>query len=344
MYIAITDKWTRLNLQDLKIRIDETNFQDTSPVDIVKMIIPSNRPNEYSTFRKKLSILDDFVHQMSDAIEGTITYQLLDYSFDSLSKERGIIDWFATRSDMWNISSNFEDDDKIMTDFKNMYQTAGEEFTDRLFYCIDNKDEGEIITEHMFQHLFVGFLQLFGIRCHYVPFFPTKASMDIDGRVVTGEADVSIKQFSYNRKEQGSVMDWKTLLVCEVTKQLRRNEEPPSKRTRTSSHDDILLISDKLLGQHGAELLLNYPSSVNKDHILGLIVEQTHITFVVLSITEKQYQQLIDGYIKYDTENGPKMLLSKSYDYLILSDRKCLTKAFLTIGYLQRYGSDFFTR
>lgn len=110
------NKWTKQNLQDLKIRIDESN---ASPVDIVKMVFPSNRTKDHNALRKKLSRLDDFVHEMTDAIEGTTAYQLLDYSFDSLSKGRGIIDWFATRSDMWNISSNFQDDIKL-TEFKQL--------------------------------------------------------------------------------------------------------------------------------------------------------------------------------------------------------------------------------
>lgn len=52
---------------------------------------------------------------------------------------------------------------------------------------------------------------------------------------------------------------------------------------------------------------------------------------------------MTDGYLKEDRNNGPKLTLSKSYDYLVLSDRKCLTKSLLTIGYLQRYGSELFS-
>lgn len=110
------NKWTKQNLQDLNIRTDESN---ASPVDIVKMIVPSNRTKDHNALRKKLSRLDDFVHEMTDAVEGTTAYQLLDYSFDSLSKGRGIIDWFATRSDMWNISSNFEGDIQLI-EFKQL--------------------------------------------------------------------------------------------------------------------------------------------------------------------------------------------------------------------------------
>lgn len=49
-----------------------------------------------------------------------------------------------------------------------------------------------------------------------MPFYPSKNSMDINGQTVTGVADVSIRQFRYNKLEQGAVMEWKTFAVCKV--------------------------------------------------------------------------------------------------------------------------------
>lgn len=66
---------------------------------------------------------------------------------------------------------------------------------------------------------------------------------------------------------------------------LRLDEEPPTKRAKTCSHDDKPAIPDNSLGQLGANLLLYYPSSVSEDNILGLIVEQTHVSFKCLRCT-----------------------------------------------------------
>ena len=54
-----------------------------------------------------------------------------------------------------------------------------------------------------------------------------------------------------------------------------------------------------------------------------------------MEITEDQYNKIMTGKLNTDIVNGPKLFISKSYDYLVWEDRKYITQTLLMLGFLQ---------
>lgn len=226
----------------------------------------------------------------------------------------------------------------MMTEFKIHFKKAGEDFTERLIECIDIKDNNDTVTELMYRHLFISFLSLFGIRCQFSDCLSTK-SMKINGQTVSGKPDVIVRSLKFDTAKRDPIVDWKTLVICEVKKDFKREEvKAPKKRRYSKARNLLPPLPEDVIGQHGAELLLYYPTSVKDNHIIGMIVEKTLITLAGLSLTKHQYDQMMDGKLTdYDIIYGPKLFVTQPYDYLVWEDRKQLTKALITLGFLQNH-------
>ncbi|KAJ8322320.1 hypothetical protein KUTeg_000791 [Tegillarca granosa] len=178
------------------------------------------------------------VSKLASAIESLEVYRHLDCPFDQLGMEN----------------------------FKN----AGKWFTENLLKCIDKRENGQSVSEAMYQQLFMSYLQLFNIKCDV---FPAKRSMKIRGKEITGTPDLLIESVNTSitteEDRECAAIDVKTLVVCEVKKECRRRFSSPVATTQNS-------LPNGLIGQNCCELLLYHPLSMSKDHIIGMVVEQTH--------------------------------------------------------------------
>ncbi|XP_033758822.1 uncharacterized protein LOC117341097 [Pecten maximus] len=338
-----TSSWERIHLIELKMQL--TSFCDVSksPSDIINML--GKYPDIIKALEKGQTSSKTRITSAGEApaneaamearvkdLEGKLrdTLAVLNEEFKTMTIKKAV--QLSKQTDLWKVKGCGEDT------FIDRFQESGLSFAMWLRHCIYQRDVCEVkVSEFMFQHLFVLFLQMFGVKCTFVPGIPKK-TMTVRDQSVSGIPDILASVYLNEKK----TLDSKTLFVGEVKRNYDgRSYEPQSKRLRSAVKERPDPMPDTLLGQHGAELLLYYPTSLSDKAIIGMIVEETHVSFTSLTCTGDQYKSLLNGSLKKDTKSGPELVFTRPYDYMVQKDRDDLIEPLLRLGLIQEVGERY---
>lgn len=157
------------------------------------------------------------------------------------------------------------------------FHVMGEMFGRYLVSLAEFYKSGEAVTELVYQNLLNYFMPMFGLDCYFVPLVSVK-KMEIKSVPVTSSPDMLLLQSQ------------KIIAPIKVKQNLYiENDEQPTpqkiKKTEKSSPDTrkINHLNKNVIGQIGGEMLINLNSSAGrKNKMLGIISQETYITFVYL--------------------------------------------------------------
>lgn len=219
--------------------------------------------------------------------------------------------------------------------FYNKFYVHGQEFTEqliRLCLCQENKKP---IKEEMFEHLFRSFCSMFGLSSLKEA---NGETFKIGNTLVTAVPDIIFPNFKkFNTENQNNKLN--IMAVCKIKRgfeennlssptETRSQKQKSTKREKITKH--IQHLNDKLLGQHGGELLV-YLSQTQTNSMLGIVVNKTNVTFSYMQCKAEQLQKIQNGeYIE-----PMEITYSRCYNFLRAEDRKVLMKAFLSLGVTQ---------
>ncbi|XP_064630303.1 uncharacterized protein LOC135503558 isoform X1 [Lineus longissimus] len=195
--------------------------------------------------------------------------------------------------------------------------------------------KGKKPSEINYQTLFAEFASIF-----IITFCPgDMQQMDIFGKKVTSTPDLR-----YVKCKDQDVL---VATIAEVKKMPKIAGGPPEKRRRLIDEDisddsddddeeEDSFLSDKLRGQHAAELLLEVSESIlpiheKKRHVLGLIIQGTNVCLTGLEIDEDHFKQLQEPVYKELKDEKAMIYHTRSYDMFIKEDRHHLIKILLTL-------------
>ncbi|KAK3107862.1 hypothetical protein FSP39_023803 [Pinctada imbricata] len=168
-----------------------------------------------------------------------------------------------------------------------------------------------------FTQLFMSFMNMFLLRAEIGDAY--KGEITVKGRRISGIPDVRFPCFSaYN----------KTIQVVTVAEVKHKSSFCKSgKNCSFSVHD----LSDAVLGQHGAQLLIERKNSYFKPAVSGIICIGT--CFYLLNIEEEKYVSLQDKVI--ENRKPSKILYTRPYNFLNAADRCEILELCFWLGYLQ---------
>lgn len=94
-------------------------------------------------------------------------------------------------------------------------------------------------------------------------------------------------------------------MYLQVTKDFRRREElfpvdqdNNRKRKRRGDEEKVIQhLDEELQGQHGGELLVHFPLSENNG-LLGIIVQKTHVSIVIVKLFIKYTEADLEGFLR----------------------------------------------
>lgn len=362
--------WDRKHLEKLNIKVSFQ--PDTSPLQLIRKIqktglqIHEVRKMEADEEEKKIALLVTYVKQ-SKFMEmlAKINYT----TFDDVNRNcmRGI-DMYA--DDRYMCSFIPDGLPKNLKLWFYRFHTHGKMFAYVLHKMVENKEEGVPIDDCHFQHLFDTFAKMFGLRsdisivpCLQVP------KMTVMDTEVCGTPDIIYSRHCLKLPVDVEMKSSCIVAVCKVKKERpviadsKSNPSPESKsnpspesstkRGKTKnkqklsadscseiSSSSVTLgsnaglphLSDKLIGQHGGELLFNYHQSNRCNLIIGMVVQQTQITFTTLEMTEGQYERIKTGKFKHADKERPVFTFTKAYDYLNEEDLESIIEPLIRLG------------
>uniref|UniRef100_A0A8W8NXW9 Uncharacterized protein n=1 Tax=Magallana gigas TaxID=29159 RepID=A0A8W8NXW9_MAGGI len=239
------------------------------------------------------------------------------------------------------------------------FHCQAQDFSNQLYLILKKREHGCSIHESHVQALFEAFACMFGLKSGLssVPCLEieTKRIMKLE---ISGAADIIFpyKMFSpFQEVKQGT--QHPKFLVKRDSPKLNQSYSPLSSRTRTkikinfedsaeqissttnteAAHGKTVLhLDDKIIGQHGGELLFHFSDTIKKGKIFGLVVQETQVTFTVLEMSVEQYNDIVEGNVKHRSGDRPTLKVSKPYDYLKTQDRESIIEAFIKLAMLQR--------
>ncbi|KAK3091797.1 hypothetical protein FSP39_022709 [Pinctada imbricata] len=143
----------------------------------------------------------------------------------------------------------------------------------------------------------------------------------VKGKTVSGMPDVRFPCY-----QNGDEKTIKIVTMAEV------KHSDAWRGNRDSFHIENL--TDDVLGQHGAELLLEYYRSLFRPAVSGLICIGTKLIFTILEIDGMKY-----GQVQADNVEGMNskstILYTKPYDYMDSRDRNDILNLFFWFGFVQ---------
>lgn len=163
-------------------------------------------------------------------------------------------------------------------------------------------------------------------------------TLKIGNTLVTAIPDIIFANFNkFNTENQNNKLN--IMAVCKIKREFEENnlgspsetrsqKQKSTKREKITKH--IQHLNDKLLGQHGGELLV-YLSQTQTDSMLGMVVHKTNVTFSYMQCTAEQLQKVQNG----EHIEPLEITYSRCYNFLRTEDRKVLMKAFLSLGVTQ---------
>ncbi|KAJ8318335.1 hypothetical protein KUTeg_003426 [Tegillarca granosa] len=193
------------------------------------------------------------------------------------------------------------------------FYIMGEHFSRYLLYLAETKQRGEVITEQMYQKLFNLFLSMFGLLGNPVP---PPENMQIRLKNVVSVPDVTI---SHAEK-----------ILALIKESCVDDIEPPKKTHKTCAEKTERHITDYLdehiIGQIGGDLLVHLKATASSENkVLGIIVQETYVTFTYLEKREKS-ENKDEHYI---------MKFSEPYNYLNPKEREDLMEPLILLSLLQ---------
>lgn len=207
------------------------------------------------------------------------------------------------------------------------FYTMGEQFGRYLLYLAEIKQSGEIITEKMYQNLFNLFIGMFGLFGNLAP--PAE-KIKIKAKNIVSVPDLIISQAG------------KIIAVATVKKYFGSNHiekiEPPVKTCKMNTEQDGRQTKNNLdkhsVGQIGGDMLVHLNSTAsNKNTILGIMVQETYVTFTYL---EREDVVGEDNEAENSFEQGNYVMkFSKSYNYLDPEEREELIEPLIFLSLLQ---------
>nr|XP_034322714.1 uncharacterized protein LOC109620818 [Crassostrea gigas] len=258
-------------------------------------------------------------------------------------------------------TENNEETEKI-NELKKFHCQA-QDFSNQLYLILKKREHGCSIHESHVQALFEAFACMFGLKSGLssVPCLEieTKRIMKLE---ISGAADIIFpyKMFSPFQEVKQGTQHPSVVAVFKVKRdspKLNQSYSPLSSRTRTkikinfedsaeqissttnteAAHGKTVLhLDDKIIGQHGGELLFHFSDTIKKGKIFGLVVQETQVTFTVLEMSVEQYNDIVEGNVKHRSGDRPTLKVSKPYDYLKTQDRESIIEAFIKLAMLQR--------
>ncbi|KAK3093368.1 hypothetical protein FSP39_014638 [Pinctada imbricata] len=345
-------KWERKHIENLNISI--VYVPNSKPLDLIQCGEIENKEET-----ERINELKKYV-QKSPVMANLRSLDHLYTSFSDLSSET-----------LWEMAPN--DDEKISmiptwVPEKHMiwfyrFHCQAQDFSNQLYLLLKRRENGCQIHESHIQALLEAFASMFGLKSGLssVPCLEidTKRIMNLD---ISGAADIVFpcKMFSPYQVVKRGTQHPSVVAVCEVKRdspKLKHCNSPLSSRTRTKlkiDYEDLtdqissttdfdatlyktpLHLDDRIIGQHGGELLFHYPDTIKKGKIFGLIVQETQVTFTMLEMSNDQYKDMVEGNVRHGIEDRPTLKFSKPYDYLKTQDREYVIEAFIKLAMLQR--------
>ncbi|XP_061185645.1 uncharacterized protein LOC133193717 [Saccostrea echinata] len=238
------------------------------------------------------------------------------------------------------------------------FHTHGKMFAHILHKMVENMEEGIQNYQCHFQHLFETFTKMFGMFS-FVSLMPCieVQKMNIMDTEVYGAPDILYSCHCWKPPVDNEMKKSRIVAICEVKKEVPLFKEhqislSPGSKTREKSRKrlsteeissssvscsttvkkDFPSMSDKLIGQHGGQMLLNYQQSNRCDLIIGLVVQETKVTFTALEMTDHQYQRIKEGKIIHSEKNRPTFTFTKAYDFLKVEDLENIIEPFIRLG------------
>lgn len=213
--------------------------------------------------------------------------------------------------------------------FYQKFYVHGHAFTQQLLnMCI--RKGNEVLKDEMFESLFQEFAGMFGLML-LTRSQQTDSTFRIEDDEVVSKPDIIFPYFM-----ESDEVNMKVLAICKVKSDDEERDIGSAKQTQSQKKKDMgkkqrkQHLDEKILGQHGGELLVHLPLTENSS-LLGIIVQRTNVTFSHISCSEDQLEKLRLGLLPGKVE----IKYSRPYNFLRAKDRKILTKAFLTLSAIQ---------
>ncbi|KAK3103034.1 hypothetical protein FSP39_015928 [Pinctada imbricata] len=340
-------QWERKHIENLNISVVYAPI--LRPLDLIQSGEINNREET-----EKIDELKKYV-QKSPIMTNLRSLDHLYTSFSDLSSEN-----------LWEMAPN--DDEKIsmiptwlperhMTWFYRFHCQA-QHFSNQLYLTLKRRENGCNIHKSHMQALFEAFASMFGLKSGLSSApcvdIDTKRIMEWD---VSGAADIVFpcKMYSPHQVVKQGTQHPSVVAVCKVQRdgpQMNQCDLQLNNRIQKKVKSDIVVSSptsseaslhqmpqhldERIVGQHGGELLFHYPDTIKRGKICGLIVQETQVTFTMLEMSKDQYKDIVDGNIRRGSEDRPTLKFSKPYDYLKTEDREYVIEAFIKLAMLQR--------
>ncbi|XP_062603914.1 uncharacterized protein LOC134265709 [Saccostrea cucullata] len=233
------------------------------------------------------------------------------------------------------------------------FHTNGKMFAHILHKMVENKEEGIQNHQCHFQHLFETLTNMFGMYS-FVSLMACSEmqKMNIKDTEVYGAPDIVYSSHCWNEMRNSH-----TVATCEVERERpllkdHQKSQSPSRKAQeklrkrfsteevssssascsTTVEKDFPTLSNQLIGQHAGKLLVNYKQSNRCNLILGLVVQETHVTFTALKMTDDQFQRIKDGNINRSEKDRPTFTFTKAYDFLKIEDLENMIEPLIRLG------------
>ncbi|XP_062599410.1 uncharacterized protein LOC134260893 isoform X2 [Saccostrea cucullata] len=297
-------KWERKHIENLNISI--VHVPDTKPLDLIQCGETEN--NEETA---KINELKKYV-QKSPIMAHLRSLDHLYTSFSELSSES-----------LWEMAPN--DDEKI-----SMIPTWIPEKHMIWFYssvpCL------EIETKRIMKLEISGAADIIFPYTMFSPFKEAKQGTQHPSVIAVCE----VKRDSPKLNQSSSPLSSRTRTKMKINVEVSAEQISSTTNTEVAHHKTVLHLDDKIIGQHGGELLFHFSDTIKNGKIFGLVVQETQVTFTVLEMSVEQYNDIVEGHVKHRSGDQPTLKVSKPYDYLKTQDREFIIEAFIKLAMLQR--------
>ncbi|XP_052061629.1 uncharacterized protein LOC127701673 isoform X1 [Mytilus californianus] len=333
-----TSKWNKNTLN--KIGIESVTTKAFDPMDLISFAFNLKDPKVLQRVDRCKKVIEN--HEIFGTEHKRHPYNVLDIDDIENIESSSAFEMMAVEYKsrwhhdvgIWNVQPP-DINDKLDIRLFQKFRVHGELFVQQLINMSMIKTT-QNLTEAMYQSLFQEFAAQFGLMSLSVPVIG-KAQVDIGDKAVSSIPDIVFPDITNSDIHHSNL---KILAVCEVKKEFKAKEDlvislqystRSGKKKVIGKEQVIWHLDDRLQGQHGGELLLHYPLS-QKNGLLGIIVQKTHVTFSYFQCNTVQFEEIMTG---NQCVNSPVVYYSRPYNYLKAADRKELITPLLTLGFVQ---------
>ncbi|XP_061184577.1 uncharacterized protein LOC133192601 isoform X2 [Saccostrea echinata] len=185
-----------------------------------------------------------------------------------------------------------------------------------------------LLPTRPFKSAYTELIRVFSNMCDL-----TSVPGDTFRRLITlkDEAVVCLPDIRYFLEAPTSVSDPKDLLVLKIA-ELKREKKWVNREDK--DFNIVMEVDDKVLGQHGGELIVESPFSFFKPYVLGALCLKTEIIFTVLEMDIQHFDKLVSN--EYLTSEKAYIYYTKPYNMMIAEERGMLLDLLLRLSLFQR--------